>query len=197
MIALDGAASAQLASQIKGVAWFVDLNFLSGSLYYNTTAESYVVDGHNYQGIGGLTDISQIHESDSATPSKITLSFALTKRSLIAATIGNAAEYRNRRVKIYLQLMSETMQPVGAKVLRWSGYMDKVSVEKSRNEGGYAGTIKLSCSKPGINRARNVVPLRITHSQRLIDHPTDLGTEYLQDLIERPVLWLSKKFQEI
>ena len=93
MIALDGAASAQLASQIKGVAWFVDLNFLSGSLYYNTTAESYVVDGHNYQGIGGLTDISQIHESDSATPSKITLSFALTKRSLIAATIGNAAEY--------------------------------------------------------------------------------------------------------
>lgn len=197
MIGYNTAETDLLFAAVKGEVWLVELYFATQPVYYNTSSDTIILPGGDtYLGGGSAVTISQIHESDSSSPSKVKLSFGLVNQSLVALTLGNVGEYRNRRVKIYQQLMTDTMQPFGSKKLRWMGYMDKVSISKEANVNGITGAIEMQCSKPGINRSRNYQGLRITHAQRLKEYPNDRGTEYIEDLIANPVNWLSVAFQK-
>ena len=106
--------------------------------------------------------------------------------------------YRGRPVRLYLQLFTEAFAPVGTKVHRWTGTMEPVRITRRTQAGGpSSGRIEMPCTRNGMARARNYQGLRLTHAQQQVTYPADLGLEYLQALIEKPALWLSKRFQEI
>jgi len=89
--------------------------------------------------------------------------------------------------------------PVGAKVQRWEGYMDQVSVERSPpasvKDGRGTGKILLKCSRVGVPMSRRSVGLRCDDQQQKLVYPTDKFFEYQQGLVEVPALWLSAAFQ--
>lgn len=196
-LTLDATASARIAAGVRGVAWLAELDFASGTLYYTTAPLSLVISGHTYVGLGALAEVSPIAESEDTAADKITLSLSLVSTAMLAAAIGNVDDYRGRAARLYLQLFDDAYQPAGAPVQRWTGYMDRVQVTRSRSggDGASAGRIELECSRAGMPRARNARGLRLTHAQQQLLYPADRGLEYLQTLVEQPTLWLSKDFQ--
>lgn len=196
-ITLDGPASSALAARSRGVHWLIELDFTSGTLAYTTAPIDVTSGGVTYRGVSNLADVSSLSESEDSSDTKLTLGFTVVNQAVLAATLGIIESYRGRAARLYLQLFDDTFTPVGTKVLRWSGYMDKVAVNRTRSatSGGESlGRIELQCSRAGLARARNFKGLRLTNAQQQQRFPGDTGLRYVQTLLEQPSVWLSKRF---
>lgn len=198
-IAADTAASAAIVSNARGAQWLIELDFGGGTVRYTTNVQDIESGGYTYTGYGSLVDVANMTESEDASAQKIVLTFALVNPTMLAATIGNVETYRRRPVRLYLQLVDATYQPVGAKLWRWSGYMEPVRVPRTarRGQGGSTGRIELPCSRAGLSRARGAQGLRLSDAQQRQRYPGDRCYEYIATLIEQPTTWLSKRFQEV
>jgi hypothetical protein len=199
VLTLDATATARAAASVAGIHYLVDLEFLSGTLRYTTNSVAISHGGNTYTALGDLVEISAINESEDQAADKIVMSLSIVNTALLAAVIGVATEYRNRRARIWCQLIDDTYQPAGAAVLRWAGYMDRVTIERTPAppEGGTStGKINLECVRAGQARMRNASGLRRTHAQQMQrTSNADTGLRYTQALLEQPSLWLSKAFQ--
>lgn len=199
-VALDAPASAAIISRARGAHWLVEMDFASGTLYYTTNAIDISARGHTYIGLSSLAEVAVITESENASAQKGSLYFALVNPAMLAATIGNVESYRGRPARLFLQLIDSNYQPVGTPVQRFTGYMEPVKVTRKRQSaegGGFTGRIELPLSRAGMARARNVQGLRLSDAQQQLKHPGDKFYEYMTGLIEKPALWLSKRFQEV
>jgi hypothetical protein len=204
MLTLDTAAQAQLVAPIRGVQWLAELAFTTGTLRLTTHAVDITSGGYTWTGLGQLGGVDTVREAEDGGTSDVTLSLGLGSTAMLAAATGNVETYRGQPARLYLQLIGEGYQPVGAPRQRWAGYMNRVRVERSKptgaGQGGVggstSGSIKLLCSRSGANRARAGTGLRLTHVQQLLRHPGDNGCEYIQTLIDKPAVWLSKAFQQ-
>lgn len=198
-LTVDGPASAALASSARGVAWLIELDFAIGTQAYTTAPVDVTSGGVTYQGFSTLADVSGVSESEDSADTKVTLGFSVVSQAVLAATIGSVESYRGNPARLYLQMFDAGFAPVGAKIKRWSGYMDKVAVNRTRSSpsgGDSLGRIELQCSRAGLARARNFKGLRLTNAQQQHRHPGDTGLRYVQTLLEQPSVWLSKRFQQ-
>jgi len=201
MLTLDATALARAAAAEAGIQLLIELQFSSGTQYITTWAMNIVSGGNTYLGLGDLVSVSQLGESADQGADKLVLGASIVNTAMLAALIGPATVYRNRRAKISAQFIDNTFQPAGAAVLRWTGFMDRVTVERkpaNPEGGGATGKINLECWRAGQSRMRNAGGLRRTHAQQMQRTANaDTGLRYTQQLIEQPSLWLSKRFQQV
>lgn len=199
MITLDAGQTAQFNASVRGATLLVDLDFSTGAEYITTFTSPIVANGHTYAALGNLLSVSDFRESEVLSTDKLTLKASLVNTAMLAYMIGPASVYRNRAVRIYVQLLNDAWIPVQAPVLRWVGVMDKVRVSRrtSKTGDGESGDIELVCQRAGLSRFRNVLGLRMSHAQQQADYPGDLGLEYTEQLLADQPVWLSKRFQEI
>lgn len=198
MLDFDTAGDAALASSVRGAQWLVEMVFTSGTLRYTTHSVDIVAAGHTWLGYGNLVGVDIVRESEDGGAGDVVLSLSVVNAALIAASMGNVENYRNQPVRLYLQLIGSGYQPVGAPVRRWTGVMNKVRIRRDRGKtGSSTGAIEMVCSKAGGSRVRRGTGLRHTHAQHTARFAGDNGLEYIQTLIEKPAVWLTKKFQEI
>lgn len=199
MITVDGTAQAAIDANMRGVAILVELDFSTGTQRFTTWPVD-IGTSPVYTAIGALVSINGLSESEDRSAKKVEFSFTIVSQAMLAACIGQANVYRNRRARIYQQFMSSTYTAAGASVLRWQGFMDNVTIERTSssdlNSGGGAGVgkIKLHCSRAGVPMSRRAIGLRSTHQQQIARHPGDNGFEYQQKLLEQPSVWLFKEF---
>lgn len=185
-----------LNSSVRGITLLIDLEFTSGAQYITTFSSPIPANGHSYTAVGNLLSISDFRESEVLSTDKMTLRVSLVNNAMLAYVIGPASEYRGKAVRIYVQLLDDKWIPVEAPILRWSGYMDKVRINRSPSkEGQGTGNIELICQRNGLARFRNTTGLRMTDAQQQLDYPGDLGLEYTEKLITEPPVWLTKRFQ--
>jgi hypothetical protein len=201
MLTLDATASARSQAATAGIQMLVDLDFDSGILYYTTHAVSISWNGQTYLGLGDLVGVGDITESADQGADKLELSFSIVNASILAAMIGPATEYRNRRCNVWAQFIDDTFIAAGDAKLRFSGYMDSPRVERDQPnvDGGFVGgKIILPVWRAGQSRMRNASGLRRTHAQQMQKTANaDTGLRYTQQLLEQPQLWLSKQFQRV
>jgi hypothetical protein len=196
MITMGGTQHQQ---SVAGVAWLVELAFVSGTLRYTTAPVTITESGNTWLGWGAVASVGSIQESEEVLGDAIALRMSIVDQALIAASLGNVGNYRGRRATLYLQMLDTTFQPVGAKVRRWAGLMDRVEIKRSADQagdGGSTGAIEMRCTRVGVARMRNAGGLRLSTEQQQRRYPGDTGLRYVRTLIEQPSLWLSKKFQE-
>lgn len=195
MISMGGTQHQQ---PVTGVAWLAELQFSSGTLRLTTAPVNIVLGGHTWQGIGQLGDVSPVAESADTDGEQITLTLSVVNSAMLAAALGDPADYRGRAVRLHLALLNEQFVPQGTPIARWAGVMNKISIrrESGSDEDAALGSIELLCMRRGMDRARNDEGLRLTHQQQLDRFPGDTGLRYVRTLIEQPSLWLSKRFQE-
>jgi hypothetical protein len=194
MISMGGATQHQ--QTVAGVAWLVLLEFASGPLRYTTAPVSVPEGGHTWLGWGAVASVGSVTESEEVLGDAIVLSLSIVDQALIAASLGNVGNYRGRRATLYLQMLDGAFQPVGPKVRRWAGKMDRVEIRRSASEQGSSGSIEMRCMRVGVARMRNEQGLRHTLEQQQRRYAGDTGLRYVRTLIEQPSLWLSKRFQE-
>ena len=196
-LTLDGTAQARLTSAVVGAHWLAELDFTTGMQRF-TTAPVNVVSGSTYLGLGQAFSVGTLSESADISATKITLGLSVVDAAMVSGALGAVDTYRGRAVRLYLQLFDDKFAPAGAKVLRWSGYMNPVAIKITKGgDGSSSGRVDLPCTRAGMSRARTYQGLRLTHAQQILRFPGDLGIQYLADIIDKPATWLSKRFQEL
>lgn len=200
----DSTGNAQITTNNYGVAWLVEMDFLvSGTTvtkYYTTHPMQLTIGGNIYIGFGTFASIGGLSESQVTNTSKLSLNFSAVNQAMLAAAIGGVDTYRGKEARLLLQLLDSKGLPTGVPVRRWTGVMDKVVVTRQKSGatgGSSSGKVEMQCSRSGMARARNAQGLRITDQQHRRAYPTDLGLSFVQNLIDHPTRWLSRRFQEI
>ena len=197
---LGGPADAQIATGAYGVCWLIELNFTGGMVYVTTAAVDVPYGGHSYVALGNLVQVGVVGESENNSAEKLTISVSVVDSTMLGLVLADASTYRGRSVVLRLQVLTAEYIPVGTPKQRWAGVMNPAKVVRSPSgvDGGEgSGRIEIPCSRIGMAQARNYQGLRHTHAQQIFRYPGDLGLAYMQDLIEKPALWLSKKFQQV
>lgn len=198
MIPYTAGQESRVNASVRGVTLLIDLEFASGTIYATTFSMPIVANGETYTALGNVLTVSDFRESEVLTTDKLSLKLSLVSSAMLAYVIGPASEYRNRSVRIYAQLLSDTWVPVELPILRWVGYMDKVRVTRRTSKTDTSsGEIELVCQRAGLARFRNQLGFRMSHAQQQLDFPGDMGLEYTEQLVTNPPVWMSKTFQEI
>ena len=194
MITIPG--TTQHTSAVVGAAWLVALDFASGMQRFTTAPVNITDADGTWLGLGTLAGVGTVSESEEVVGEQVVLTLSIVDRAMVAAALGNVEGYRGRAATIYLQLFDEAFVPVGSKVQRWAGVMERVSIRRDpATDGPSTGSIELMCSRQSISRMRNDKGLRLTAEQQQKRYPGDTGLKYVRSLVEKPDLWLSKDFQ--
>lgn len=195
-LTLGTAADSQIATGVAGVAWLIELDFGTGTQRFVTWPTDVTVGGSLYQ--SKAVTVQGVTESEDTAAQNVTLSVTPTDSTVLGLVVGSVANYRNKRVRLYLQLFDATGAAVSSKILRFTGRMDPARIKRVPGaDGGVTGRVELPCVRSGMPYARNYQGLRHTHAQQLVRFPGNLVLQYMGDLIEKPTLWLSKRFQEV
>lgn len=204
MITLDASQLALIASDAVGLVYLVELDFSAGTYRFTSFNQALTVDtgagANTYTATGALGSVGDIKESQDTDAQTLAITLSVADSAILASALGNVEGYRGRKARIYLQLMHpQTLTPIGPPRLRFTGEMEPVKITRDKpGEGGgpVGGSIELPITRSGMSRARNADGLRLTNEQQLAEYSGDVGLEYVRALIEKPSLWLSKRFQE-
>ena len=199
MITLSSEQLAAVSGTVRGAVMLLEMQFASGTQYKTTHTSPIVFGGNTYTALGQVLAVSPLDETGTVKTDRLKLRASIVDTAILAFLIGPASEYRNRRIKIYVQLLGTEWQPVADPIQRWSGFMDKISVV--RNTAGATGDtrasgyIEMTCVRAGLQRFRAEDGLRMTHAQQQLEYPGDMGFEYIELLVNSPIIWLSQDFQ--
>jgi hypothetical protein len=184
-------ASAMAAPLVR-IVYFVELQFSSATVYLSTLNQPVTWGGNTWQGLGSLSTISQVSESDSLTTSPVNFSLNVAQAEWLALAVGAVETYRGLPAIMYFCPLDTSFQLIDTPVKCWTGVMDMMSIDAN----GAEGTITLKCetSAFGLKRASS---FRMNAAQQRSIYPTDSGFDYVNDLINNPAVWLSKLFQSV
>lgn len=185
-----GAQNTALASPVVRAVMFAEFRFLSGTQYVSSMNINYTWNAILWTGLGALGAVSPIVESDGMEAQAVDFTLNAEQLSWLALAVGDVAEYRGRKAKLYFCPLDEQQRLIDTPELCWSGIMDVLSMGVEKDEG----KILLRCETAGSLKRRP--SLRINAAQQKSRHPADTGLDYLTDLIAKPQLWLTKRFQE-
>jgi hypothetical protein len=187
---LDSSQQDELEKPVTRLVYFVELQFLSQTIYICSANLSLTWGGHDWVGLGSIGSISAIEESEGVESKSLTFALNVAQHSILALAIGEVEEYRGRNARLYFCPLDESFQLVGTPVLCWRGIMDTMSVGVDGEEGQIS--LKCETSAYGLKRQPG---LRLNAAQQKSRYPTDTGLDLLTGLIAEPVVWASAKFQ--
>lgn len=187
-----GAQQTALEQPVVRLVYFAEFQFAGGTAYMNTTGQTLTWGGHDWLGVGALGSIGAVEETDGLEAKALNFTLNAAQPSWLALAAGDVEEYRGRTAKLYMCPLDEGFVPIDTPILCWTGIMDMVSI----GIDGEAGQIVLKCetSAYGLKRRPS---LRLNAAQQRKRHTGDGGLDYAEDLIARPQLWLSKRFQQV
>lgn len=195
-ITTDAAWNTAAASPALGVLYLVELAFTGGTQRVTNWPIDLTVLGFTWTGIGTVAEVGELKESEDGNYQKISLALTQVQSSYLALAMGAAETYQGRAAKIYVALVdATTFQITGTPLLRFSGFMDTVKIE--RDASSNAGKVMMECQTGGYNVRANPAALRMNQAQHSARKPGETGFRYINDLIARPQIWLSAAFQRI
>lgn len=193
-ITTNGGFDTAAAAPAVGVLYLVELDFLGGTLYLTNWPTNVTIGAQTYTGLGNLGDVSELKESEDGQTQKVELTLSQVSSTNLSLALGSVNGYQGRAARIYVALTDTNLSVTGSPVLRFSGWMNLVKV---RRENDNAGVITLEIMTGGYDVRRNPAALRMNDSQHQAVHPGELGFQYVADLIGKPQVWLSKRFQSV
>ncbi len=175
-----------------GVVLLVEMDFTGGTVRYTNWPHDVVVGGNTYTGLGNLGSVGALKESEDGQMQTVDLELSQVSANNLGLALGSVSGYQGRAVRIYTALTDVNFVLTGAPVLRFSGWMNVVKI---RREDGNVGRVIMQCATAGYDLRRNPAALRMNDTQHQSRFPGERGFEYVADLIARPQMWLSKRFQ--
>lgn len=179
--------------------YLIEFDFSTGFQRASTFNQSFSWNGVDWLGLGLIGGISAVEESQEVAPKALTFTLNIAQPGVLALAIGDPAVYAGRAVNLFMVPLDAQYRMIGTPEACWSGTMESVSVELDPVEEGAdeepQGRIVLRC-ETAINGLRRRPSTRLNPSQWRQKHPGDPSLDYLPDLIAKPQLWLSKRFQQ-
>jgi len=191
-MSLDTPQQTELEKPVTRYVYFVELHFVSGIIRVCTAGQTIAWGGFDWLGLGSIGSISALEESAGVASSALNFTLNIAQASYLSLALGAVMDYRGQPAKMYFCPLDEQFLLVGTPKICWRGIMDTVVVGVNGEQG--QAVLKCETSAYGLKRRPS---LRLNAAQQRQKYPTDTGLDYLTDLIAKPQLWLSKKFQQI
>ncbi|CAN5439678.1 hypothetical protein BH10PSE18_BH10PSE18_19110 [soil metagenome] len=170
----------------------VELQLRSGTVRYTNWPLNINVMGRDWQGVGNLGQVGELHESEDGAEEKLDITLSPVDLATRAIALGSPNDYKDRPIRLWVAVLNaHTLQISGSPVLRFAGVMDVLNVKRD----GMKGTITLSNRTASYDVRSNPSGLRMNNVQHQARHPGERGFEYLTSLIGNQAVWLSKKLQ--
>lgn len=182
------------ASAAVGVIELIELDFQSGTLYLTTWPVNVTVSAQVYTGLGAIARVGALQESEDGTGQTLDIVLSQVNSAYLSSALGGVSTYQNRGARVKLALTDANGVIQGTPVLRFSGFMDRISIKRT---GDNVGEITLQCGVGGYDVRRSSVGLRMNDVQHQSRYPGELGFSMVPQLIANPQLWLSKRFQSV
>lgn len=177
-------ASLTLAAGKAGVVrpvLLARLEFASGPVRATSAPFDIVHDGETYLGVGNLGSLSAVPEGAELQGYAVQLTLSGIPAALISLALADT--YQGRDARLYLGLLDEGHQLIGAPLLIFRGRMDTMDVEL-----GSTATITLTIQSRLADWERPRL-LRYTHEQQQADYPDDKGFEFIAQMAEKTIYW--------
>ena len=193
---LDVDQQAEVEKPITRYVFFVELQFVSGTLYVCSAGQTITWNGHDWLGLGTVSSISAVEEAAGVASSALTFGLNIAQPEILAEAIGAVEDYRGQPAKMYFCPLDEQFRLVGTPQICWRGIMDTVvfGVDGEPDNAQGQAVLKCETSAYGLKRRPS---LRMNAAQQKQRYATDTGFDQLTTLLANPQLWLSKKFQQI
>jgi hypothetical protein len=185
----------QLASQQVPTAYFMELDFLGGMIRLTTWSVSILWGGFTWTGLGAVVSLSKIATSERPQYPALDIGLSVQNPTILGLARGNVENYRGRDANLYRYILSDDNTYLGDPELGWAGEMSQVRIDTGDGRTK-AASITLRCEQRG-RAQRNSTSLRLVSAQQEQRFPGDTALRRKEELIAKPQLWLSKKFQRI
>lgn len=188
------AVDVQLASAQVPVAYFAELAFADGTQRLTSWSSSIVWGGYTWLGLGALVGISKVPTSERPQYPALDFTLNIGNPALLALARGNVENYRGRDATLYRYILSDNNGYLGEPELVWAGEMSQVRIDTGDGRDR-VGTVSLRCEQRG-RAQRNSTSLRLVSAQHELRFPGDTALRRKEELMAKPQLWLSKRFQQ-
>lgn len=182
---LNSLLVAETTSDIVRLLFFVDLEFDSGTLYVHNGIGSITWGGNTYQGVGDFGAVEAVEETSDVSPVSLVLILSGLDVDLMDEVLGQ--DYYLRPIKLYIGAVSVAGALLADPDRIWSGKMDTAEVQV-----GQSNSIRLSCENDFILFERTN-GRRYTDSDLQNEYPGDLFFEYIDEMVDKEVIWGSKR----
>ena len=186
--------SAEQQTALEGPAiktvYFAQFDFLSASVYVCSANIGISWGGHDWIGLGGVGGISSITSTEGTESQAVNFVLNIAQQQYLAMAVGEVSQYRGLPATLYFCPLDEELQLISTPQIAWKGFMDSLAISIEGEEG----TINLKC-ETSVHGLRKPSWLRLNAARQKYKDPRDTGFDYLVDLIARPHIWMSKKFQ--
>ena len=172
---------AAMSASVVRPAFFVQLNWPSGTIYVWTGYGSKSWDGHTFLGTGHLGKISEIKESGDLGANGVTLSMSGIPSALVAEALANDAQ--GQPAKIWIAALAADGSLAADPYLVFDGKIDQTVIEDS----GDTATISVQLQKELVDNRSGA--RRYTHEDQQIEYAGDLGFEYVAGLANKTFTW--------
>jgi hypothetical protein len=162
-------------------ALFVELEYESGTVYFNSWDKPIVYDGHTWVGTGNLGKVSSIEESSDAKAQGISLTASGLDVGAVATALGE--HYQGRVGRIYIGFLDSSYQLVDDLHLIFQGTMDSQTISL-----GETGEITVTVENMLADWQRPNRWLYNNADQQSL-YPGDRGLEFVEQSTEKEIQW--------
>lgn len=180
---LDPATQAAAEQPTVWPVLFVQMDFASQTSRVWSGVGPIDWDGHTWQGMGELGEITGIEETATVRAAGIGFRLSGLGPSLLEKAMIGKSEYRRRPVKVWLGFSDATGVPLAPPTLVWSGQMDVMTIT-----AGETLTIDLTAENDLIDLERPRTRRYTPEDQKEI-YPDDLGFDYVAALQDMQIKW--------
>lgn len=172
--------NALAASQVRAVV-FVEMDFPSGFLRMNNSAQDMAWNSLTWLGVGRIGSIDAIGEG--MTLEARGLRFAITGVDPANIAIALGQQYQGRSCKVWFAALNEDYSVVADPYLIFSGRMDTMDVEL-----GTTASITVSAESRLADWDRPRVR-RYNSADQNIAYPSDKGFDFVPAMVEKNLRW--------
>jgi hypothetical protein len=164
---------AQLSAQKIRPVLFLQMHFNDGDIFVWSGIGNVTWNSQIWTGLGQLGTISSIEESSELKATNVTFTLSGIPQDLIQHALGQVRQ--GNAVKLWFGCLGDNNNVMADPLQIFAGRMDVPTID----EGAQTSTISISVENRliDLNRSRE---RRYTNQDQQIDHPGDLGFQYVQ-----------------
>jgi hypothetical protein len=162
---------------------FVELHFVSGTLYVAEGPRPYTWGGHEWLAMGDYGGVSQLEGSTDLGIRGFTLTLSGIEPQLLASAL-DRTDYKGRTVVIHVGVMDDSGNLVATPKQRKRGWMDTAMV--MADDG--VGMIQMQCEAEAMRLMMSNTQ-RFSHDDHHRRHPNDMIFSLMDKLRNKDVMW--------